>query len=354
MKIKLENIQNFLEKQNWTILESNKNFVKYSPSAELNLPKEYFLEIPVNVSQEDFLESLEKLTGKLSNEVYETLFSQEDFFSIFSRNISVVALRIIDSNTEDGTIALPRIAEITNNLQKIFRKIIEFVYTGKQIFGSANTEAKEYLSVCKVLPTPKSIFTARIEFPTFLRDTYFGEINLSERFFQLIDFVKKEVMNVDISSVNENYVAQYQDFFSVEILTAIRNLYKNSNIKKSDFSFLNFDFFGKIETNNIKVDIFTEYIKQVESVLLPLNSIEIIGKVHSLTSKDALHAAKNKVKIVCEENEEKLKINAVLDSQKYQLAIQAHADNYDVRISGIAKPSKSGYSIEKIEDFSIL
>ncbi len=354
MELSLNNITNFLVGEGWHKMRDGRVFSEYEPPQKLNLPEGYFLDIPLNDSKRDFQQYAEMLTDILANQIYIGKFTKEDLKITFSNNsFSIVSFRVKD--TEYGSIKHPRFVKIVKNLDEILKKTVNFVSTGKQIFGKAPNEVKEYINGCSALPSEKGSYIVKLKIPKRITTkenfSFLNQIEVPDRLFDILKNFVIEFVNTDVSQIDERFCEINKNYINVELLTAIRNLYSDSEINDSDFSFLNTDALRQFEIKNLEIDRFTKNIKKVEEIVLSNNYLEITGKVTLLSSKN-VNLNKNKIMVFSEE--ESIRVKAVLDKEIYRKACDAHEDDCEVRISGIAKQESNSYFIEKVEKFEVL
>lgn len=82
--------------------------------------------------------------------------------------------------------------------------------------------------------------------------------------------------------VNCDYVFQYSEYINVEVLSLVKNFFKNSNIINVDIFFLSNVGEKIVQVRQLiflKICYFEEYIKLVKKILLDEEVVEVIGKV---------------------------------------------------------------------------
>jgi hypothetical protein len=359
MSYKYENIVTFLTSRGWSLKEHSNLFHLYSPPSELFLPEDYLLEIPSDPKAKGFDYYINSILNIISD-IYENSLSTDDLDAIFNTNSSILSFRIMDEDTENGSIKFERFSNSIDSFRKIFSQATTFVSSKKPIFGNAEFEAENFLQRCRTLQTQKGSFITKFEIIDIPILSLYNRIETHEintKLFEIIDFLNQEVFkNQQIHTVDKNYVESNIEYINVELFSAIKELYNKAKINNAEYALNNYNTSKYIETYRIlpKINYFNKYIQNIKEVLLELVPLEAVGFIKKLSSISPQTSDKNEVIIESTIANKTEIIKVILDSEKYIQAIEAHKNELKVRIKGFATERKTQYTIKELESFEIL
>ena len=355
---RLEYLDRFLCSRGWRSAETKGIYQFYAPPKELELPQEYRLEVPKDEQVKGFNYYIDSVVDVIVD-LYDHQVLREDLEVMLTTDNSILSFQIIDYDTKTGTIEFPRLVKSYSACLRVLRDTVSFVSTGLQIFAQAKDETEQFLSLCRGLQTQKGSYVTRIELPNYHMSFLFQEIDTKEiinKTIGAIDFFDKEVLTTNLNKIDREYVLSNSLFLNIELLTSIKNLLKMANIRKANIRLLNNDIDRNIKfdrINNAKIIHSEQYIKLAKEILLKEEPTEVIGKVVRLYSQAPQSSNKNKIELEAYLGFEKTKVEVVLDSENYQLAINAHGEELTVKVVGMAIQKKDSLYIPQPQSFSV-
>jgi hypothetical protein len=102
------------------------------------------------------------------------------------------------------------------------------------------------------------------------------------------------------------------------------------------------------------LQFFNTYLKNIKDILLETVPLEATGYIKRLASPAPLHSKQNEVFIQAEVANTSETIKIILRSEEYIQALEAHKNEWPIRVKGIAKQGKSMLTISDLQDFHIL
>jgi hypothetical protein len=323
------------------------------------LPEDYKLDIPKSDKKEGFDFYIESIIP-IIEDIYTNIFSSYDLSSLFQKNASILSFRIHDKDTEYGTIEFERFSNSIDSFRKIFSQITTFVATNKPIFGNAENESQNFLERCRALQTEKGSFITKFEILHSPISNLFQSLDtefIIIKLFDILDFLNEEVINNKKKFVIDNdYIKDYSEYINIELFYAIKDLYNKARINKGEYYLNSYKISRSVEMHDVlrKTRYFSRYIREIKKILMEKIPLETIGRVYKLSSESPLSGSKNIVIIEANIGNKKEKIKLVLDSSLYQEAIEAHRNEFNIKIKGFARETKTQYIIKELEEFKIL
>jgi hypothetical protein len=359
MSYNYNHIITFLISRGWEESGESNLFRLFIPPKYLELPESYFLEIPKDSQSEGF-DNYIKLLITIIIDLYSSEYNLDDLTSFFISKSSILSFRIADEDTKNGSIKFERFSHSIDSFKKIFSQITTFVSSKKPIFGNADYEVESFLHHCRTLQTEKGSFVTKFEISPepilTIYDTLKPE-DINQRLLDVLDFINYEVFKNPLKkTIDKSYIEGNLAYINVELFAAIRDLYTKAKINNAEFHLNNYYSRKYIETIGVltKMKSFNSYIHDIKQILLDLVPLEAIGIVKQLSSVAPQTSTKNEVIIEATVANKTEIIKAILESHTYIEAIEAHKNEYKVRIKGYAKEGKTMYSIKKLESFEIL
>lgn len=351
--INLEHTQEFLETNGWVRGQEGRVFVSYFPPAGLDLPDDYYIDVPKSEGK-GFEKYMNQLIDVLED-IYDGRYTRADFETFFSTENNILGVRIIDKDTENGSIGLSRLKAAISSTHKIIKQSVIFAVSEVPIFGSAKNESRDFLSLCRAKQTQHGSYVVKFELPNHLL-TLFQKNNVANLLFETIEFLSFISASCEEEDINQDFIDTNKDSLNVELLEAVLMLYKESNFNEVQFILGSNT---KNKTHNIgnvrgqlpRMQLLVNSIKKHIIEQVPL---EIEGKVLYLKSSNVENGGKIKVETFV--SDEKSSVDVQLLSEDYKKAVIAHRTELNVKIKGIAKPlnAKNRYSIENVDYFEVM
>ncbi len=351
MKYKLEYITSFFKSHGWTHSKQTNLFDIYTPPLDLDLPKSFYIEIP-NIEKDKGFQKYMNGILEILDDVYSEEYVIEDFKTFFSSENSIFSLRIIDKDTEHGTIKLERLKNTFNQIFRSIKQAVVFSISNKPIFGSAKYEVLQYINSCRGRQTDYGSYIVKIELPEN-HLTLLQEASIPNMLFDSIEFLTLISSKYNLDEIDKSFVELYRKYINIELFEAILKLYKESEIQNVSIVLDS----NKIAKKNYYQDIRGKLnkiellIKEIKDILLEDIPLETTGNIFKLSSKHIEN--KGKIWIEADIAEERHVIEVSLDSERYKQAVEAHKNGLEVFIKGISKQMRNKYVIEKLEEFRI-
>lgn len=358
MNYKSKYVADFFRTRGWTQVREGNLFLYFSPPQVLGLPSDYILELPKDDQKQGYSNFIDTNIF-IIEEFYRDEMNVDDLRVFFSTDDSVFRFRIVDKDTKDGSIQFVRYIDSLEGIKKVLSQSVVFVSSQKPIFGNAKFEVESFLGRCRALQTQKGSFVTKLEVPNDDIYTAINRINTTEvnnKLFDVLEFLNEEIiMPPMFSEVNENYIADNIKYINVELIQSIRDLYYKTQINNAEYQLNSNIFHKKVLTERVqpRLKYLNKYIQDIKSILLNTTPLEAIGRVKKLASPAPLHSNRNEVILDVEIANNKETIKATLRSEEYLLAVEAHKNEWAVKIKGKARQTKTMYVIQELEEFYI-
>ena len=353
-------IKSYFASRGWEISREGKLFLYLKPPSDLNLPDDFMLEIPkFETSNNGYDNYISRLILELS-EILPNETHIEDLKIFFSKENSILKYRIFDADNLDGTISFQKHIESLEVFKKVLSQAVTFVSTNKPIFGEAKFEVESYLNRCRSLQTEKGSYVTKIEIPNdtiYSTTTKIETSEINNRLFDVIEYVDSEIFEAKSKiEVTENYLSDTKRYINFELLNSIKEIYSKTNINNIEYQLSSNSSFRKIETIKVqpRLKVFNSYLKDLKKALLEIVSLEVIGYIKRLASPSPLHSKTNEITIDAEIANNKETIKIILKSEQYIEAIEAHKNEWPIRIKGKAKQGKNQLTISELEIFEVV
>jgi hypothetical protein len=123
-----------------------------------------------------------------------------------------------------------------------------------------------------------------------------------------------------------------------------------------EFQLSSTESFRRVETTMVqkRIPYFNKYLREVKKLLLELIPLEATGSVKRLASPSPLHSKKNEVIIEAEFANSRESIKVILNSDEYIEAIEAHKNEWTIKIKGTARQSKNMIYVKELEHFEVI
>lgn len=353
-------IRNYFVSRGWSLEREGNLFAYFSPPESLGLPKDYLLELPKKKeNQKGFDNYIERLIEDLIFAL-PSESNEEDLKVLFSKENSILRYRIFDADSLDGTISFQKHLDSLENFKKVLSQAVIFTATNKPIFGDAKYEVEGYLNRCRALQTEKGSYVTRLEIPNDTIYTTFSEIkteDINDKLFDTLEYIEENIFKAKSKmDITENYLQDISHILNYDLFYSIKNIYTKSHINNLEYQLSSHNSIRKVETERVQKSLpyFKEYLKEVKKLLLNVVPLEAVGYIKRLSSLSPLHSTKNEVTIDAEISGNTETIKIILRSDEYIEAIEAHKNEWPIRIKGKAQQNKTMLTIKELEEFDIV
>ncbi|MDF0716992.1 hypothetical protein PY092_12590 [Muricauda sp. 334s03] len=353
-------IKNYFISRGWNLKREGNLFVYFSPPENIGLPQDYLLELPkMSANEKGFDNYIERLIEDLIFAL-PSESNKEDLKILFSKENSILKYKIFDADSSDGTISFQKHIDSLDNFKKALSQAVIFTATNKPIFGDAKYEVESYLNRCRALQTEKGSYVTRLEIPNDTIYTAFSKIeseDINHKLFDTLEYIEENIFNAKSKmDITENYLQDISPILNYELFNSIKNIYTKSHINNLEYQLSSHNQIRRIETERVQKSIpyFTKYLRDVKKLLLDVVPLEAIGYIKKLSSLAPLHSTRNEVTIDAEISGNTETIKIILRSDEYIEAIEAHKNEWPIRIKGKAQQNKTMLTIKEIEEFAII
>ncbi|WP_448607181.1 hypothetical protein [Paenimyroides ceti] len=353
-------IKEFLISRNWNLIRSGKLFNYFKPPDYLNLPEGFELEIPIfskeKIGFDNFIEqTINEIIPILNFEANE-----DDLRILFSKEHSILRYRIFDADNIDGTISFIKHIDSLDIFKKVLSQAVTFTTTSKPIFGNAKLEVESYLNQCRSLQTEKGSYVTKLEIPNIDIYSTINKIEtktINNKLFDVIEYIDQEIFNTKkIIKISENYIQDVSHILNYELFNSVKELYVKPELNNIEFQLSSTESFRKISTTMVqkRIPYFNKYLREIKKILLELIPLEATGIVKRLSSPSPLRSQKNEVIIEAEVANSKEIIKIILNSEEYIDAIEAHKNEWNIKVKGRAKLSKNMIYVKELDNFEVI
>src|SRR5579863_6586043 len=252
IELQLKYVIDFLQSRGWIMEEQGKRFNAYRAPVVLDLPTDFRIELPKTDHSSAGMEIY--LRGILSvlKDLYQN-YKEEDFLILLANRDSILSTRIMDEDTRDGTIQFNKLSKIYDLQKKILKQSVSFLLTRQPIFAEAKIQADLFIENSRSLPTAKGSFITKLQLPETIinQDAPPSAGAVVDQVFKSIDFIQKEVVNMQVEKIDKAYVESHQEYINIELLSSINNFYKGAQIDHVEFSFYNNKQEAFVETDGL-------------------------------------------------------------------------------------------------------
>jgi len=352
MQIRLKNIESFLLNRDWTIdQEYGRLFNKFMPPSSIDIDADFFLEIP-KTETSGFHKYALGLTEVIA-EIYADIITSDDLVNLFSQERAVFSFRIADLDTVQNSLALKRYKAGIDSVFSIVKNVVIFISSKQQIFGNAKNEVINYINGCRAYQTQPGSYILKFGLPDIKVDLFADE-SVPNKLFEVLNFINTVVIDTPISSINEDHIKSYSSIINVELFTAIKNLYKNVDLRDGDFSILEIKKFNTVPAKKIAKHMthLDNYIKTVKKILLEEIPLSITGIITRCDSKNPENGGSIQVETYIADEKEIVIVK--LDNKIYPKAVTAHRLGKEVSITGNAIQRPNNYNIYEPSEFIVI
>lgn len=359
--IQLSLVERFLVERNWTLFKVGERFSQYKPPNDLGLEAQYALTIPKDTSAPDSAEFLTKTVETLS--IIHDL-SNEQLRAVLTNASTIVSIRLVDPETQFGSIPFVQFEGLIDRLKKTLQDTAAFVLTDLPILGTEPPAASDYLSQCRFLQTEVGSFVANVQLPTEqvletadlfkVAPTTAEEVN--RKLEDVLGFIVGPVFSADESIFSSQAIEQYADLLNVDVLRDIAEMFRRTNSREVQFSFLDARSQASYSTGLLtveKLERFERFIMYAREQLGAETWLDITGKIVELRSRDP-NSNHNYVMVQTVLEDKPTNIAFTVAKADYFYATQAHVKKQTVRVVGRAARMRTQLRIRDLELFQVL
>jgi len=358
MNYKIELILDYFTSRGWKIKSQGNLFVSLQPNENLNLPKDFELDIPKGSDISGFNNYISRLISDFVNIFPE--IQDDELKILFSEKSSLIKYRIFDQDNIDGTITLNKFVNSIDTFKNVLEDAVNFTVNKKMIFGQTHTEAAEYFKSCRVMQSVKGSFVNRFEIQSKPLFTTFEQVTtdqINDKLFDVLNFVKEDVLvNINRPNLTENYITDNSEYINYELLKSIKTVYSKSYISNIEYTLEGNNTNRNVVTEKMssKIVHFDNYLKNLKSTLENLSVFETYGYVTNLNSNNPINSHRNEVILDAKKAGLKKGVKFYLRSEEYLEALEAHKNHHLIKIKGKAKEFKTLITIQELENFEII
>jgi hypothetical protein len=362
LKLNTDILLNFLLNRGWEIKEQNDKFHFLKAPAHFSFPNNYVFSLPYDKETVDFERFLSN-SIKIVAEIYE--LRVDDLIKIIESESEVFSLRIMDKNTNDGSISFGRFETLLEKIKGILISTASFVISKDPLYTKSLDEAEQYLNHCSFLQTEKGSFISKINLPTkekLVEQNLFGEDaiyakDINQRIKSIIAYLNNEIFSgIDIS-LDYEYIKQNKEFINIKLLKQFEELYSKVEIKDLEFTFDSVESSERIIVNNMndqKLKRLDSFIQRIDEILNAEIDLVVTGKIIALRSKNP-DGTTNSIKVTgITEDRLPVTVSANLSSDDYKYAIELHKEKTQVKLTGLAKKEKTLYKFIRVDKFEAI
>lgn len=355
---KNENIINYLQSRGWKLMKEGNLFFYLKPINELEFPENYILEIPKNDKSIAFNNYIDRILVDIQLGT-SNVNTPDDLKVLFSRDSSILKYRIFDNENSDGTISFQKHIDALDGFKKLLTQTITFVTTGKQIFANSKVEVDFYLKQCKTMQTEKGSYVSKFEIPNNNIQTTVSIIESSKinnKLLDVISFINEEIINPKSEIiVDESYISKNSNFINYELMNALKEIYTKTEINNHEFNLSSNISNRRVLNEKVqpRIKYFNTYLKMLKKCLLSFTPIEVSGRVKQLSSISPSSSKNNQVVLTAEIGNKEENIKLILKSDQYMEALEAHKNEFKIKIKGKAKQGKTQLIVSELENFEV-
>lgn len=351
MMYTLDYIKGFLSSHEWTEGgDEGGLFSKFYSPEGVAYPG-YFLDIPKDDKHSSFQRYVDRLLPVVVD-AYNGEFTEKDIATFFSSENTVLSFRLVDPDTQAGTILLSRLRKAYDLIEKTIKQATAFAVDAQPIFAEAKEEVRNYLNVCRGVPTMSGSFIVKFELPENHFDL-FDNRSVPSTIVDTIDFLNKLTFNYEEADITEDFISENLNSINVELFEAIVQFYKTVRVQNVDVSLHSARKYNKEQIRDMRkrVSKMDSMVREIKGLLLKRVPLEAEGKIVRLQSKEI--ETSGTIVMEFEYGGEDSTLLVQLDSVSYQKAVTAHRLGRFVKVTGIATQYKNRFTIQDVDSFSV-
>lgn len=361
MPTDVEHIQQYLEKEGWTVAGEHGRFRRLRPPEVLGLPGDYTLSLPTVSDAPDINLYIARVVTMLAG-LYNV--PRDQLERSITDDATILSIQVIDESTYDGTIPFPRFEGIVEKLRKTLLDTAAFAISQAPLLTGLPDEAYSYLQNCRFLQTAAGSYVANIELPSnreLVSPDLFGEHGLNsdevnERLRDILSFALGPVMHSEDSIYQQEYLRDSVELLSIDVLKDVADL-----LDKTPSGEIKFSFSKAGERRVIPSGRLTEqrraqldtYVQFLRTRITEPAVIDMEGRIVELRSRNP-ERDRNYILVAGIVDGQEAYVAVRLSQRDYPTAISAHQRNRKVRVMGEARRMKTQFSITRLLIFEEL
>lgn len=349
----------FLSNRNWQFSEQTDTFTTMSPPLSFQLNDDFKLYIPRQVNKIDSERFIENIFEIIAD-FYD--LSIDDLNIILKNENTVLKIRVYDDETNQGRMPLTRFEELIEKIKFILSDTASFVIDKSVTSTRIPEEVSRYLNLCNFMQTEKGSFVTKIQLPSkelikdselFDRKEIFSE-EINQKLSEVLTFVNQNIFEGNAQG-SEEYLIENETKINIKLLKDIESFFDKAKLTNVDFSFHNISNSATIINQNItklKLHRLNQFVEQIESHSFEFGDFSLTGHIIALRSKNP-DGLKNTVTFTGTYDNLPMIATANLDSEHYKDAIEAHKLKQNIKVTGLAKRTKTKARFIEITNFEI-
>jgi hypothetical protein len=349
----------FLINRTWQVSEESQTFISLRPPNEFHLNDEFRLHIPRQIDKIDSQRFIDNILEIIADFYDLTI---DDLNVVLKNENTVFKVRVYDDQTQQGRMPLTRFEELIEKIRFILSDTASFVIDRSVTSTRVPEEVGRYLNLCNFMQTEKGSFVAKIQLPSkelikdrelFDRQEIFSE-EINNKLSEVLTFVNQNIFEGE-PQVSEDYLIENETRINIKLFKDIESFFDKAKLKNIDFSFHNIASSTTIVNKNItalKLDKLNQFVDQIESHSFEVGDFSFTGHIIALKSKNP-DGLKNSVTFTGIHENMPMVATANLDSEHYKDAIEAHKLKQSIRVTGLAKRTKTRARFIEITNFEL-
>jgi hypothetical protein len=355
-----EKIIAFLINRGWIQTGHSAKFIELRAPQQFNIDEAFRINVPVELNKSDIKTYTDNLLSIIAD--FYSL-SIDDLNLILEKENTILKVRIYDEKTKEGKISFNRFEELIDKLKLILTDTASFVIDKSVTSLRVPDEAYRYLNLCNFLQTEKGSFVTKIQLPSkelikdkelFNQQEIYSE-DINQKLSEVLSFVNESVFNVAAPNVTDEYLLEHEQKINIKLLKDIETFYDKAELKNIDFSFHNIKESTIIETQEVtkeKLFKLTTFVDHIANKSFETINLTLRGKITTLKSRDP-DGLRNNITVGGIFDDLPVIGVANLTSENYKLAIEAHKLKQYIKISGLARKTKSRIRFIEVTNFAV-
>jgi hypothetical protein len=349
-------IQTFLHTHGWQKQATSKYFDCYAAPANLQLPSDFYLEVPRDMQDNGYVRYTDSLIDVLQ-ELYGDLYNIQSIQTFFNTDNAILSLQLEDEDTVQGKVRFERLKALYENSFSALKKLLIFEVTRAPIFGKAQMarDINPYLNRCRGLQTSMGSYGVKLELPESLKLELFpNDASIPRRFVETLEFLVQTTTPTQWNRVtlDKTFIQRNSRFINIELLDSLVKWLKEASISKlrlgldhNQYAERRYFAIAKPQLKRMELLVST-----IRAIILQENPLELDGNVIKLSSKKP--SLQGTIWMEGTISDEKITVEVRLSSEDYAKAAEAHTHGRSVHLVGIAKPTANNrYLIETLKAF---
>lgn len=354
---------NFIElliNREWKKHERKTKYDIFIPPMQLNFSDTYKLYVYNKFESSDFEKILIKNLEIISQIYKEDI---DELASIVIEDRQILSLHIENENIINARPSIPFFDSLIHKSKELLQEVANFSVIKQAHFFDKREEAERYLNYCNFFKNDKGSLITKIQLPNkeeIQERTLFNQgitgSQINTNLIEITSFINEDIIGFDNYEPDDNFLISNKDFVSVNVTNKLKDLYIGIEYADIDISLKSTKQLQSTsikDLNKEKVDNLNKFSKIVRGKMKEISEDDFYGKIIQLKSKD-VESDKNVIIVESEIKKVKSRIVVQLNSEDYQLAVDAHGTNKTVLINGILEKEKAQYRVTELRQFKPL